>query len=159
MIGRERQIALALAVLVAADLRAVAHLRDAHRCAGGALHRVPGVEATLTLSRPGLRGGDDVPGSAVLSNTGRRTLRVRGVDAVLVSPARSRPLTWAGGGTTEQVDLPPGSVATVTFVLHTSRCRDAPSPLAPGFYEATLALRTDDGAVRAGLRAVVLAAN
>jgi hypothetical protein len=150
-------VALALAVLLAADARAVAHLRSEHRCAGGPLSRSAGVDATISLA-PGLRPGDDVVGSALLSNLGSRVLRVRDVAAVLVEPSGATPLTWAGGDRPQRVDLAPRSVAKVDVVLHTSRCRGQASRLRPGFYEVTLVVRTDTGDLRAGLRAVVVAA-
>jgi hypothetical protein len=153
--SRERLVGLLALLLLLADVRAVVALRDDQRCASSAvLRRADGVDATLTLAG-GLRVGADLRGTAVISNAGPATVRVLHVGAVLVEPSASTPLTWTGDGADQQVTLRPGSVAQVSFVVHTARCRDG-GPVPAGWYEITLVLLTDVGELRAGVRAAVL---
>lgn len=151
-----RQVGWALVLLLAADLRAAAHLRRPERCAGSSLPPATSLQVGPRLLTTSLRTGGTVHGVVAVANRGTGTVSVRSAQAVLREPAANRPSTWAEAGSDRQLRLRPGQYGELPFVVHLARCEHG-AGLVTGFYELVVLLDVGGrGLQRSGAVAVVV---
>lgn len=141
---RPAAVAAAAGLVLLADLVAVGHLRsEGSRCASGRPLPPSTLGATLELDGAVRPPGHDLFGAASVVNSSGRTLLLVSAAGVLLAPGSREVLTWAEPVPSEPIELAPGSVARVPFVVHLARCDHGAPDLRPGFYE--LALVLDEG--------------
>ena len=151
-----RLVAWALVLLLAADLRAAAHLRRPQRCAGSSLPPATSLQVVPRLLTASLRTGGTVHGVIAIANRGADRVSVRAARAVLREPAAGRPATWAEAGSDRQLQLRRGEYGELPFVVHLARCEHGPG-LGTGFYELVVLLEVSGhGTQRSGAVAVVV---
>jgi hypothetical protein len=122
------------------------------RCATGRALPTSSLEATLELDGAVRSAGHDLFGTASVVNSSAATVLLVGAEGVLLAPGTREVRTWGEAVSPEPVELGPGSVARLPFVVHLARCEHGDPDLEPGFYE--LALVLDEGDERGRHRRV-----
>jgi hypothetical protein len=145
LLRRPAVVGAAAGLVLLADLLAVTHVRDGRsRCASGRSLPPSSLTATLELDGAVRSAGHDLFGEASVVNGSTRSLLLLRAEGVLLAPGTRQVLTWGEAVAPEPVELGPGSLARVPFVVHLARCERGHPDLQPGFYELALVLEEGD---------------
>jgi hypothetical protein len=142
-------VGAAAGLVLLVDLLAVPHVgAERSRCATGRELPTSSLTATLELDGAVRSAGHDAFGQATVVNASGAAVLLVSAEGVLLAPGTREVRTWGEPVSPEPVELGPGSVARLQFVVHLARCEHGDPDLEPGFYELALVLVEGDSAGR-----------